>query len=209
MTAKQAAEVGLIDQVAYEDESPSPPGESLQADELKIVRNYGRKKVDTDFSGMTGMFKFIELLTGGESKGRTTKQKKIAVVYAVGAIMTGRSQADLVRWADAGQRHDRRGLAEAEADRSVAGIVLRIDSPGGSALASDLIWHQVRKCKKPIVASMGDIAASGGYYIAMGCDKIVAEPGTLTGSIGVVGGKIAMGGLMDKVGVHDRRHQSR
>ena len=79
--------------------------------------------------------------------------------------------------------------------------MLRIDSPGGSALASDLVWREVVRCKKPIVASMGDTAASGGYYIAMGTKKIFAEPGTLTGSIGVVGGKVALKGLFDKIGI--------
>jgi protease-4 len=84
----------------------------------------------------------------------------------------------------------------------VKAIVLRIDSPGGSALASDLMWREITRIEKPIVASMGDTAASGGYYIAMGCDQIYAEAGTLTGSIGVVGGKVAVGGLFDKVGVN-------
>ncbi len=85
----------------------------------------------------------------------------------------------------------------------MVGIVLRVDSPGGSALASDLMWREITriKSKKPVVASMGDIAASGGYYISMGCTKIFAEPGTLTGSIGVVSGKIALKGLYDKIGV--------
>ena len=80
-------------------------------------------------------------------------------------------------------------------------IVLRVDSPGGSALASDLMWNELRGCKKPVVASMSDVAASGGYYISMAAKKIYAEPGTLTGSIGVVGGKIALAGLYDKVGI--------
>jgi len=79
--------------------------------------------------------------------------------------------------------------------------VLRVDSPGGSALASDLIWREIKRCKKPVIASMSDVAASGGYYISMGCKKIYAEPGTLTGSIGVVGGKMAFAGLYDKVGI--------
>ena len=96
-----------------------------------------------------------------------------------------------------------KALREAEEDSKVAAIVLRVDSPGGSALASDLMWREITriKAKKPIVASMGDIAASGGYYISMGCTKIFAEPGTLTGSIGVVSGKLAMKGLYDKIGV--------
>jgi protease-4 len=76
-----------------------------------------------------------------------------------------------------------------------------VDSPGGSALASDLIWNALVKCKKPVVASMSDTAASGGYYISMAAKKIYAEPGTLTGSIGVVGGKIVTGGLEKKVGL--------
>jgi protease-4 len=92
-------------------------------------------------------------------------------------------------------------LRQAENDKSVKAIVLRVDSPGGSALASDLIWREIVRLKKPIVASMGDVAASGGYYISMGCKKIYAEPGTITGSIGVTGGKIVLGGLMNKLGV--------
>jgi protease IV len=83
----------------------------------------------------------------------------------------------------------------------VKAIVLRVDSPGGSALASDLSWRQTQAIDKPIVASMGDVAASGGYYISMGADRIFAEPGTITGSIGVVGGKMCMKGLYDKIGM--------
>ena len=79
--------------------------------------------------------------------------------------------------------------------------MLRVDSPGGSALASDLIWRAVTGCKKPVVASMGDVAASGGYYIAMGAKKIYAEPGTVTGSIGVFGLKIVTGGLEQWAGM--------
>ena len=86
-------------------------------------------------------------------------------------------------------------------DDNVKAIVLRVDSPGGSALASDLIWRALEASGKPVIASMGDTAASGGYYISMGADWIFAEPGTLTGSIGVVGGKIALDGLMKKAGV--------
>ena len=200
-TAAQAKDIGLIDLVAYEDESHRAMEKSLAADTIRVVRNYGRKKVDTDFSGMSGMFKFFELLGGSSSKSCASRAEKIAVVYAVGAIMSGRSQSDLFGSQTLGSDTLVAALREAEQDETVAGIVLRIDSPGGSALASDMIWRQVRECKKPVVASMGDIAASGGYYIAMGCDKIVAEPGTLTGSIGVVGGKLATAGLMSKVGL--------
>ena len=94
-----------------------------------------------------------------------------------------------------------KAIRKAREDATVKAIVLRVDSPGGSALASDLIWHELQTVKKPVVASMGDVAASGGYYISMGADKIFAEPGTLTGSIGVVGGKMALERLFDKIGI--------
>src|SRR5207302_2385944 len=94
-------------------------------------------------------------------------------------------------------------LAEARDDRGVKAIVLRIDSPGGSGLASDIIWRAIEsvKEKKPVVVSMSDVAASGGYYIACNANKIVAEPSTITGSIGVVGGKPVLKGFYDWIGV--------
>src|SRR5947209_18438173 len=88
-------------------------------------------------------------------------------------------------------------IRQAEEDKTVKAIVLRVDSPGGSALASDLIWNELSRSKKPVVASMSDVAASGGYYISMAAGKIYAEPGTLTGSIGVVGGKLVLGGVYE------------
>ena len=92
---------------------------------------------------------------------------------------------------------------KARTDDSVQAVVLRIDSPGGSALASDLIWREVMltQREKPVVVSMGDIAASGGYYIAMAAGTIVAHPSTLTGSIGVFGGKLNMKGFYNKIGL--------
>ncbi len=117
-------------------------------------------------------------------------------------IQTGKSSSasilgDAVMGSDTVIKH----LREAEKDKTVKAIVLRVDSGGGSALASDLIWREVTRIEKPIVASMSDVAASGGYYISMGADKIYAEPGTITGSIGVTGGKFVLGGLMEKLGV--------
>jgi protease-4 len=96
------------------------------------------------------------------------------------------------------------GLREAAADDSVSAIVLRVDSPGGSVSASETIWREVKKARdrgKPVVASMGAIAASGGYYVAMGADAIVANPGTITGSIGVITGKLIARDLKDRLGV--------
>jgi len=94
-------------------------------------------------------------------------------------------------------------INDAAADKGVKAIVLRVDSPGGSALASDLIWNAIEnaKTKKKVVVSMSDVAASGGYYIACNADKIVAEPSTVTGSIGVFMGKPVVKGLYDWLGV--------
>src|SRR5205823_12789853 len=118
-----------------------------------------------------------------------------------GAITTGKGGRGVLSGEIVGSTTMIEAIRQAENDETVKAIVLRVDSPGGSALASDLIWNELRKCKKPVVASMSDVAASGGYYISMPCRKIYAEPGTLTGSIGVVGGKMTLGGLYDKIGI--------
>jgi protease-4 len=116
-------------------------------------------------------------------------------------IMPGPSSTDLLGGSTLGSDTLVKAIDKAATDASVKAIVLRVDSPGGSALASDLIWRALQKAGKPVVASMSDVAGSGGYYIAMGADTIFAEPGTITGSIGVVGGKIALEGLYNKVGI--------
>jgi len=201
LTAGRAKELGLIDRVAYDDVLRDELAESYEAAPLVYVKNYGQQAVDTDFSGPTGILKLMQAIMGGGTATRAPRGKKIAVIYAVGAIVSGKSVSDLFGDQVMGSSTIIEALRKANDDDQVAAIVLRIDSPGGSALASDLIWHETQVITKPIVASMGDVAASGGYYIAMGADKIVAAPGTVTGSIGVVGGKLALRGLFDKVGV--------
>jgi protease-4 len=129
---------------------------------------------------------------------------KLALVYAVGEIIPGDSQGGgPFGGGFAGSDTVAAALREAREDDSVKAIVLRVDSPGGSGTASDVIWREVELARKskPVVASMGDTAASGGYYIAMGTDAIVAHPGTITGSIGVFGGKFSLRGLYDKIGL--------
>jgi protease-4 len=101
-------------------------------------------------------------------------------------------------------------LSDVARDDTVKAVVLRIDSPGGSVIASDNIWHAVRALakKKPVVASFGDVAASGGYYIASAATEVYSIPATITGSIGVVGGKMVFSGAADKLGVHSERIQT-
>jgi len=200
LTAKRAKEVGLIDRIAYSHSLRDELARAYNTESLVYVKNYGQKKVDADFSGPTGFFKLMQALMGGGPSSRDGRGKKIALVYALGPIMTGKSESGLFGQT-VGSTTIVEALRKANDDSQVVAIVLRIDSPGGSALASDLIWHETQVIEKPIVASMGDVAASGGYYIAMGADRIVATPGTITGSIGVVGGKLAMRGMLNKIGV--------
>ncbi len=200
-TAEAAKQAGLVDQIAYADEFQEALPGMLGVEEIEIVTDYKKRKVNTDFSGITGMIKMMELMMGGRPSRSGSKQKKIAVVYAVGPIIEGKSMSDIFGGSAIGSTSMVKTLRKAAEDPSVLAIVLRIDSPGGSATGSDLIWRETVRIEKPVIASMGDVAGSGGYYIAMGADKIFAEPGTLTGSIGVVGGKLVLGGLMGKLGI--------
>jgi protease-4 len=200
-TADTAQKARLIDEVAYADQIEGILKKRLQAESLSIVTNYKRKRVDTDFSGLGGFMKFMEALGGGKRTEEAGKKPKIAVVYAVGPITEGRSASDMFGNSSIGSATMVAALRKAAENSKVAAVVLRIDSPGGSATASDLIWRETVRMEKPLIASMGDVAGSGGYYIAMGAKKIFASPGTLTGSIGVIGGKLVTKGLFDKVGL--------
>jgi protease-4 len=129
----------------------------------------------------------------------------IALVYGVGAIARGKGRFNPFSGGETlGAETVARALRAAIRDESVKAIVLRVDSPGGSYVASDAIWRETvraRKAGKPVVASMSNIAASGGYFVSMAADRIVAHPGTLTGSIGVLAGKPVMTGLLEKLGL--------
>ncbi len=138
-----------------------------------------------------------------EPVGDFEPQATVALVYGSGNVVTG--DADRTRRGDpvlAG-RAVARNIEKAAEDESVAAILFRIDSPGGSALASDAVWHatQLAREKKPVVVSFSDVAASGGYYVACGADAIYAQPGTITGSIGVVMMRPVLSGLYEKLGI--------
>jgi protease-4 len=202
LSAKDAQARGLIDRVAYQDELEEALKAQGAGGKVKLVKKYGKKKIDTDFSGFGGMVKMMNLMMGVEEPKRKSSAPKIAVIYATGAIMSGRNSTDMFSGqSTVGSDTIIKAVRQASEDDTVKAVVLRVDSPGGSALASDLMWREFELLKKPFVVSMGDVAASGGYYISMGADRIFAEPGTLTGSIGVVGGKIALQGLYEKVGI--------
>lgn len=130
---------------------------------------------------------------------------RVAVVFGAGAVITGESESSPVGGESTmGSDTLVEAFRDAAKDTSIEAIVFRVDSPGGSALASDLIWRAVRAAgeDKPVIVSMSDVAASGGYYVAAGANRIIAQPGTLTGSIGVVLAKPNVSGLLARLGVN-------
>jgi protease IV len=131
------------------------------------------------------------------------KGERIAVIYATGEIGSGSSRNSPNGDQSIGSDTVAKALNDAAADKTIKAIVLRVDSPGGSGLASDIIWRAVETAnqKKPVVVSMSDVAASGGYYISASASKIIAQPTTITGSIGVLGGKLVMRGFYDWLGI--------
>ena len=174
---------GLIDELVYKDEV---------LDMLKELTDTELKK---DLNTIS-INKYADVFVPGKKKG--LEKNKIAVIYADGEITDGEEEgAGIV----AGPLS--RTIREARRDESIKAIVLRVNSPGGSALASEIIWREMQLAKevKPVVVSMGDYAASGGYYIACAADVIVAHPNTLTGSIGVFGLVPNISGLSKKMGI--------
>jgi protease-4 len=133
------------------------------------------------------------------------KGKTIALVYGVGGVVRGKSNYDPVMGSVNMGSDTVSGALRAAADnKDVKAILFRVDSPGGSYIASDAIWRELVRARqkgKPVIVSMSDVAGSGGYFVAMPADKIVAQPGTITGSIGVLSGKMLTSGLWNKIGI--------
>ena len=184
--AAKAKEAGLIDDSLYRDEL-----------EKQMKTMLGYKDADP-FVIVKGEYRDVSPESLGLNEG-----ERIAVVYASGDIGSGTSQNSPSGDQSIGSDTLAKAMNDAAADKTIKAIVLRVDSPGGSGLASDIIWHAVEAAnqKKPVVVSMSDVAASGGYYISASASKIVAQPSTITGSIGVVAGKPVMRGLYDWLGI--------
>jgi protease-4 len=180
---EDAVRAGLVDDLAYEDELDDKV--QLGKGEVRYLLQKEYRQLNPTALGLY-------------------KGQRIAVIYAVGLISSGESSNDSTQGQVVGSDTIVRYLRRARADNSIKAIVLRIDSPGGSAIASDVIWREVllSREKKPVIASMSDVAASGGYYIAMPAHAIVAEPATLTGSIGVVTIKFVIDGTLKKIGIN-------
>jgi len=129
---------------------------------------------------------------------------KVALINGNGTIVSGAADGDLFGEPGFGAHRIADAIADAIDDEEIKAILFRVDSPGGSYIASDIVWRQIRRASEagiPVVASMAGTAASGGYFVAMPADRIVAEPGTITGSIGVYGGKVVTARLWERLGI--------
>jgi protease IV len=207
-SAEKAKELGMVDAVEHRQELEASLKQKFGSD-VVFDRKYGKKaEPKLDASSPFGLLKFWgELL--GASKPAESKKPAIGIVYVEGPIMVGGQGASPFQDSAAASSSIRKALDTAAGDDSVKAVVLRVDSPGGSALASEIILDATRrvKAKKPFTVSMGNVAGSGGYYVACGADTIFADDATITGSIGVVSGKIATGGLYDKLGVNFKSYR--
>ena len=155
--------------------------------------------LDIDSGSSLNSVSLVDYIASGKGRIKSTAKDKIAILYAQGEIRYGEGDEEYV-----GQEKIIDALKKIRKDKSIKAVVLRVNSPGGSALASDLIWREleITKKEKPLVVSMGNYAASGGYYIACNAHKILAEPTTITGSIGVFGMIPNFSQLADNIGIN-------
>lgn len=180
---KEAVDAKLIDGLAYRDE----------------VYDKIKEQVGND-AAFLPLFQYYEAVGSPHESGET-----IALIFGVGEVHRGKSGYDpLFQSSTMGSDTIAEAFRDAVEDPDVKAIIFRVNSPGGSYVASDTIWHETVKAKeagKPVIVSMGDVAASGGYFVVAAADKIVAHPGTITGSIGVVGGKMLTAEFWKKLGI--------
>ena len=185
---QEALRAGLVDDLAYFDQLDKlVPALGTESGEPRRIEGVDYQRINPRTAGLR-------------------PRARIAVLYAAGLIASGRSSYDAVNGRVIGSDTLVEQIRRIRDDDSIRAIVLRIDSPGGSSVASDVIWRELMITRdenpsRPLVASMSDLAASGGYYIAMPAEVIVAQPATLTGSIGIYAGKIALGGTAGKLGI--------
>ena len=176
--AAEAQKAGLVDALAYEDQLDDD--EPIRGARRLEARNYVRSSYDSG-SGAP----------------------RFALIHAIGTITSGESSADAFGSVAIGSDSFVEWIRRSRIDPNIRAVVIRVDSPGGSAIASEVMWREIKLTRdvKPVIVSMGDVAASGGYYIAAPAHAIVAQPGTITGSIGVVTGKMVLRGTADKLGI--------
>ncbi len=188
---KQALAENLVDGLAYRDEVQAVIDDDLGEEAERV-----------------SLFTYLRQTGRPHNEGEA-----IALIYGVGGVHRGKSEySAALSGPTMGADSVSAAFRSAVQDDTVKAILFRVDSPGGSYVASDTIWRETVRAKeagKPVIVSMGNVAGSGGYFVAMAADKIVAQPGTITGSIGVVGGKMLTAELMEKIGISsDEVHTS-
>ena len=201
-TAKEAKQEKLVDALQYYDELVTTLKTASEDEEVQVVKpSFERKRTVPDMNSFAGLMQLFSMLNPPQ-RARAAGENQIALIYASGPILPD-IDSPFIPMLAITPKGLKKAFEKARTDDAVRAVVLRIDSPGGSALASDLIWREVMltQREKPVVVSMGNVAASGGYYIAMAAGTIVAHPSTLTGSIGVFGGKLNLKGLYNKAGL--------
>jgi protease-4 len=202
LTPADAKARGLIDGISYLAEIQKMLKEQYKGEEVVFVPRFAIKKKEPP----TSLWSFFSMLVQPKKQAHRPDAPKIAVVYLNGNIMHGSPPPSLFGsegeiWSD----RVIKTLEEVRKVKNLRAVILRINSPGGSALASDMIWKKLEQLKRknvPLYASMGNVAASGGYYIAMGADVILAQPTTITGSIGIFAGKVVLRDAFQKLGIH-------
>lgn len=206
-SADEALAAGLIDSVKHRQDFIADL-KSRYGESVEFAADYGEEgdmEVPQDFFGM---FNFLMQMMNPSPKEYT--EPSVAIVYVEGAIQTGAAQQSPFGGSEgAFSTTIRKALDKAASEESVKAVVLRVDSPGGSALASEIILDAAKRvaAKKPIIVSMGNVAGSGGYYVTCASDTIFADTGTITASIGVISGKVATTGMWDKLGIHWNANQ--
>ncbi|MEZ6056036.1 MAG: signal peptide peptidase SppA [Planctomycetaceae bacterium] len=205
ISSETAKKEGMIDAVEHRDAFLARLQDQI-GDRIKFDKKYGKKLPPTiDLNNPFAVMNlYMQILTGPKASKASTKDA-IAIVYVEGNILDGKPSANPFGTVDGAYSDPiRRALEKAADDPRVKGVVLRVNSPGGSAVASEVMLNAAKKlsAKKPVVVSMGNVAASGGYYVACCSDTIFADPGTITGSIGVLGGKVSTTAMWEKVGVN-------
>ena len=202
-TAEEAYQAELVDTLQYYDELVQSIEERAE-EKIEVVSEYGKKSTKApELTGFAGFMKLFSMLASPKQSSSDEGKPQVALIYATGPIMSGAPTSPFTTGQVMTPGEMAKALREAREDSDIRAVVMRVDSPGGSAIASDAIWREVllTQREKPLVVSMSDVAGSGGYYIAMAAGTIVAEPGTITGSIGVLGGKLNLKGLYNKIGL--------
>jgi protease IV len=205
-TPQQAVQAGIIDSVQHRQDFEAELQKKFGED-VNLDTKYGKKvrSESIDFSSPFGLLQFwMKLLEGGKKK--PTGKNVIGIVYVDGAILPGKPEPSPFGAESEGYAYStpiRKALDKLAQDKDVKAVVLRVNSPGGSAVASEIILNATKrvKAKKPLAVSMGNVAGSGGYYVSMGADAIFADAATITASIGVVGGKFATTQMWNKIGI--------